>query len=366
VRTERHLSSDRRTLEFSVLDEEISDLPYPNGIVDADVDYDFENVPPGFIKWQGSLYGTMEVARGYANSLAAEKFFLILFEKLNQLKASADATGGVVIPQKIRFGNKVFGRRTRFAVSFMLVSCLDELVGRSGVWTPISGTDYGTWRASMDAVGLFDKRGRFQLRHQTSDDLIVDLCSSTTARSIGNDAGNLQSVSGGYTASMACFAVPKERSWLTYRNDISAIVEQSATAHRPIQRYEGIDQANTAVQTNETTLAVPMGKPKVQAQRELVLQFEGPSLDLVLMQGDALRLNMPADIPKLQTVGGLAVEELNRNVKPGLVVASFFGCPVYLTRWAILYRVNGQVQTVQPSQNRRFCVTKGQDDGRTS
>lgn len=358
---DRHYTADRRRCDFLIVDEELRDKVYPEGIVAADVDYDFENIPPGFIRWNATLAGTMEVAPGYSNSIAGQKFFLILFDRLAKLRASAEAQGGLVLPQRIRFGTKLFRRESRFAVSFMLVACLDDLVGRSGVWSQLEG-DYTTWKASLDAVGIWGKRGRYQLRHNLSDDVIVDLCSGTSQLSIGNDTGNLQNIDGEFTASMSCVAVTAERSWLSYRNRIRVIAEQKGNVHVPTQHWEGIDLNSTPVQVGQELL-IGMGVPRRQQSRELILQYEGPSEDLIVMQGDSLRLNLASDIPKLISVGGVEVEQLSQNVDSE-PIANFFGCPVYLTRWAILYRAKGPIAKFEPSKNKTLCVTKGQDDGR--
>jgi hypothetical protein len=360
--TSRRLSSDRRRLEFTVIDEELTGLPFPEGIVEADMTYDWESKPPGFINWQGTLAGTMEVAPGFAPSLAAQKFFILLFDKASQLQQTAQQSGGVVIPERLRIGTQVFGRTSRFSASFRFVGCLSEILSASGMWRPMPGTSFQKWKSSMANSGMFHPRGRYGLRHNTSDDAIIDLCASKSTASIGNDSGGCQQPVTDFQQQLSCANITKENSWLTYKNRLRAVIKQRGTIHRAAQEFSGV-ALNALTVGVSGTIDQTIGKPAQDQAIDFIFQYEGAADNMVIMQGSAMRIKYAPDIPKLVQIGNIEVEELSRNVDTE-PLASFFGCPLYLSRWAILYRVKGQMQTMKPSKNKTLCITEGENDGR--
>lgn len=359
VNSSRSLSIDRRRLEFSVTDRELQTLPYPDGIVIADVDFDFQNRPPGFQAWTATLSGSMEVAAGLPQSLAAAKFFLLMFDKQKSLQASAFKKDGAVIPERIRFKQQVFGGVFTFSVSFMLIACLDEILESSGIWQPFPNATYQSWENSMRVQGVGTERGYYNLRHRVSDDAIIDICAGVSAVDLGNDSGSTTVDTTPLSQKIGCANITKKTSWLLYRNKIEIVVQQNAIVHRVAQAFLGVDQSQ--VEAVEELL-MPLSPPIVTPILQDIVQYAGAPDNLIIMTGRAVRLKFVPDVPRLLSIGGVAVTELSRNVDTE-PVAVFFGCPLYVTRWAILYRAESQVKAIKPSKNRNFCITDGEDDG---
>lgn len=352
--TQRRINSSRNRIDFTIVDDELHDFPYPAGIIEADADYDFENQGRSFENWIASLSVTFEVAPGYPPSLAAGRFFLMMADKTAKLRAGAAAAKGAVIPLKLRLSAKPFGRRSTFQVAWQVVACLKEILKSSGLYEPVPGTSYQTWAASMVNVGIWNPRGRGGWRHTMSQDAIVDICGGASVIDIGNDQGANVTTTVPYEYSLLC---PPGNPYIHFENEIWAEQSQNIVIHRLSQLWGGITGSPTAA--NGT--AMPFGSSSSSGV-DHVSQYEGSSSDYVMMVGRAIRLGKSPDIPRLVSIGGIEVEEIARKVIPK-AIAQYFGCSAIGARWAILYRVKGQLSYVKPPMNRDVCFEDGEDDG---
>lgn len=358
----RFFNEAKNVVEFSIVDQELSDYAYPAGLVECDVDYDFENRPPGFINWTGQLSGTMRVAPGIPKALAADKFFIIVFDVAEKLNNAAAPSKGIVIPERIRIGTKKFGRTSRFLVTWRMVACLHDILQKTGLWEPVPGTSYQQWRASMISAGVFHPRGVGRWKMNSNEDTIIDLCGGGGSITLGNDSGSRYDPGGNPDTKLNCANITKERSYLTFRNKIRGVQKQNAIIHRIMQSFGGAaysaltgDSGDQSLFPSETT----GGRPK-----DHIVQYQTASDDYIIMTGRALRLKFVPEVPKLKKVAGVEVEELARNVvmEP---ITSYFDCPLYEARWAILYKPKGQIYAVKPPKIKELCGVQGEEDGRT-
>lgn len=356
----RQINHARNRIDFVCVHEEQTNEAYPEGIIEADVDQDLENIPPGFINWQGTLSGTMRVAPGVAKKVAADKFFIIMFDVAKHLNDAAGAKG-IVIPERIRFGTKKFGRTSRFFVQWRMVACLHEILAKAGIWSSVPGTDYTKWKASMQKIGLFSPRGIGGYRFNANDDVILDLCEQPAKVSIGNDTGYRTTPGGDAKLSLDCPEVTKEKSYLFFKNAIQGVQSQSVILHKIMQAFKpGIATVGDGI----LAPFIGSGGSSSNAEKQDIAQYSGTSEDYVLMTGRALRLKFTPEIPKLESVGGVKLEELGRQVvvEPE---ASYFDCPLIGARWAVLYRVKGgSLHGVKPPKIKELCMKDGEDDGR--
>ena len=362
VSCSRQFNESKNVVEFQIIDQELSDYPYPDGLVECDVDYDLENRPPGFINWTGQLSGTMRVAPGLPKSIAADKFFIIVFDIADKLNNAAAPSKGVVIPERIGIGTKKFGRSSRFAVTWRMVACLHDILTKTGLWEPVPGTSYQSWRSSMIAAGVFHPRGVGKWRMNSNEDTIIDLCGGASSITLGADTGARYEPAGQPKTRLGCGNITKERSYLMFRNKIRGVQRQNAIIHKIMQVFGGAtysaltgDSGSEAKFPSEST----GGKPK-----DHIVQYQTASDDFIIMTGRALRLKFVPEIPKLTKVAGVDVEELSRNVvtEP---ITSYFDCPLYEARWAILYKPKGQIYAIKPPKIKELCGTEGEEDGRT-
>lgn len=350
--TQRRFNYARNRIDFTIVDQELTDLPYPNGMVEADGEYDFENIGRSFENWVATLTVDLTVAPSLPRSLAAVKFFLILADKMAKLTATAQAADGAAIPMKLRLGVRLFGRQSRFQAMIQVVACLKEIVSSSGLWTPVAGTSYQQWSTSMNAAGVFRPRGVGQWRHTTSQDAIIDLCTPAQLPAMGNDTGNCLIPTADYQNPDLC---PAGDPYLHWENELYAEQSQNVVIHRLSQLFggPGTVSASVGVATFFPTVS------SASAVIDHVAQYESAPDNYIVMVGRGLRLNKAPDVPQLLSVGGVPVVEVARKVVPK-AVANYFGCTLIGVRWAILYRVQGQIKTVKPPNNKDLCFTDGE------
>lgn len=337
----RKINDAKDRIDFVIVDTEFASEAFPQGIAEADLDYDFASRPPGFAAWTASLSGTITVAKGHPTWLAAQKFFLILFDKVGHIQnvVKLQGKGGTVIPQRLQFGYKLFSLSSRFSVQFLVTSCLNELLSSGGIWKPLN-TNWTQWSASMP-LNVANNRGAAGLELNGFADVIIDLCTPQQSVTIGDDSVVANQFNTPPKQTISCAGITQKNSYILFENKVTAVEEQNAVVHKLAQAI----QTSVASPTAGAVGQILFGAPNVSGT-DHTLQYQGMPDTYILMTGRALRLKFTPEVPVLTTVGGLPVEELGRNVEAS-EVTDFFGCPLYGLRWAVLYRVKGHLSFIE-------------------
>ncbi len=358
VSLDRQFSTDKKRIDFSCVDVEMSDLAYPDGIISAEVDMDLENRPPGFIQWYGQLSARLTTAPNVPRSAAASKFFVIMFDVAKKLRKAAKSAKGIVIPERIRIGGGKFSRTSRFSVTWRMAACLHDILKETGLWDAVPDTSYKKWQTSMDLAGVNGRRGASGVKWGGVD-VVVGLCDAQPDRIIfGADAGQKGGYDQGPEGDLKCEEITKERSYLHFENRVRGTQSQNVLIHKVMQAaalpyVQGRDQGDASLFADVITGLTPD-----------IMQVLGLSFNYVIMQGSALRLKYSPEIPHLEKVAGVKVREVARAVetKPE---TGYFDCALISARWAILYLADKPLYGVKPPNNERMCFTGGEDDGRT-
>lgn len=357
VRSDHAISESKNRLEFVIIDQELTAEAFPPGIVDGDIDYEIGNVPPGFSRFTAQISGTLTVAKGYPYALAAQKFFLILSDRLQKLRT---AVGGAlneaaVIPTRIRFGRGMFSRSSRFLVEFTIVGCLEDLLNDGGVWEPLgsnAGGDYPAWAASMAQV--WHPRGIAKLFHSPGSDTIISLCDGVSIPAIDDQSQTDNALTGSTGLLFGC-QVNEGNSYLAFENKVTYLKRETWSKHKLAQAFEVAPPTPTDAFASTGASIGNYGTGP--AARSDIIQTTGSSEEMFLMQGKSLRLKYEPAIPTLETVGGVTVREYKRIVEV-VPAGNFFGCKLYRARWAILYMITTPVaggQKLVPAKNKLVC-----------
>lgn len=327
--TTRRLNEAKNRIDFSIIDVELTGDAFPNGIVEAQGDYEFENVGVGFVKWVATLNMSLTVAPRYHPALAGQKFFVILFDRVRRLMQTVTQEGktGFLLPTRLRMGHRLWSRTSRFSFSFTVHSHLFEILTGSGLWTPLPESNWRAWAKSMGDV--WGNRGVSGLLFNKSDEAIIDICSGTTALNIGNDGSSARST-GKEDVQLLRWPKPtEEASYIAYHNEIRTVVEEDAVLHSFSQEYD----------PDESESKKPKSRSSVTPQ---VVQYAGTPSVKILMSGYASRVGFKPVAPKLLSYGGAPVVKLAETIKiDDTPSASFLGYPMYKGKWTILYQVIG-------------------------
>ena len=339
-------------LEFVVVDEELPGEAPPEHMIQADIDYDLESVPPGFERYEATLSGTLTVAPGKAPSRAASAFWLIAFDKLRKLQQAARPKG-VVIPTRLKFGHKLFTRSSRFSISFSVVHCLEDILRSGGIWAPVEGSNYQKWRASMNEV--FSSRGVAGLRQTPTDDMIVDLCGNFTYGTAGRDISLTRPDSWEPSGLLRMDGITSENSWFGFENTLKIQRDESVSLSKVVRNYTPY---GSAPETDGVAFDAVTG----YTESAVAVEYGSSPEDTILMYGKALRLKFQPSVPRLEKIGNVTVTQIKQLVDGPRPIACFFGVPVYLVRWAILYKANGHISKVPPPQQALCCETDQKAD----
>lgn len=309
----RKINFAKNRIDFSFTDSQLEGEAFPAGIVAADLSYTFSNtVKHSFIQWLATLSGPLTVAPDQPNARAGGAFFAILADKVAKVRQGAR---GPVLPLQLTVGHKLFTRTSHFACTFMVTTCLREILSASGIWSPVPGSDWGTWSASM--VNVWDNRGHARLKFNAADDRLVDACVSYSQATLGTEGSQAGITRGQFSQTLFC-EVNKENSYITYTNGVQGVGEHSAIIHKFAQQYQ----------------------PGQSSYREHEVQYQGAPDLYVIMTGEAKRIKYKPEVPELVSVGGAQAQFLAENIYlPDTPESRLFDCPIYYGQWSRLYRL---------------------------
>jgi hypothetical protein len=347
---ERRFDYAKNICEFSIVDTELTGPAFPEGIVAADVDYNIENRQPGFEAWHATFSGTLTTAPGVPRSIAAQKFFVMLADKVARMRRVLKP-GSLPIVESLRFGAKQFGRESTFAVTWLIIEGDQaKLFSQTGIWAPVAGSSYKFWSASMNALGVWGPRGVAKLVFASADDVIVDLCEPSQAPPTITGGGPPPHTNEpGPPTIMPPPVITREKSYVAFRNTIQARTTQDLSIHGLAQRY--------VPPPPRTITATRGGEGRgIQAARGVAgrvnpSEYHGHPEQLVVMYGKSMRLRFQPTIPEIASVGGVAIEEVSRVAEVTAMATFGAGVPLYMARWEIVYRVNGLAQRLDPPDN---------------
>ena len=348
------LDESKCRLDFSIIDEEMPPTVPPPGVVQVEANHEIQNQHNSFHQWVGTLSASYELARDVPRRQALDFFSALLRERVLQRAGAAN----VVIPVAFRMSEpEIYGRQgASFSFSYLLTTTLANIVGASGLWTPVGTSNYSLWRTSL-ANRALHPRGNAQLRFQPSEDVIVDLC-----------AGNVVTLSTGglqptlRTLGPLPLSFPKPtpaQSFLHYELRTVLEPEDQVVLHTALpQQQVTLKTGSQLTATLSTDLSqssgTSSGAARLQADTdsyevsytstgpdEIVQLCKQPTLALTL-EGKALRACFLIQPPTLTTVGGLPVTPANRegNGFRSWIIGNL-GVPVVAAEWSLRYLLPG-------------------------
>ncbi len=174
------VSPDLRRLDFTITDEEVP-VPLPAGATKIDAKHRIKsNWKKGYRVWTVTIEATITLARGLPKTQALGIFLGIL--SLRTLGPGGNVGNSKFLMTDFEAEDDIFGRPASFSATFldMRDQSLSSVMGNSGIWTPLPGTDYGKWSASINAY-VNPERGYANLQDDPKNNQIIDLCQSQYA-----------------------------------------------------------------------------------------------------------------------------------------------------------------------------------------
>lgn len=378
-RKHRHLSKNKNRLDFEFVDEEIP-VPLPPGVTRADVRHLAENdIRHAFVTWNCLLSGSITLARGEPKARAWDRFQLILASRLARrftpaanlgggqgvgagivagggglaaVGVTANLRGGVVIPARLVFDEEVFGRTSSFQFGYRIVGVpLQAIFAVSGLWSPVAGTDFTTWRTSL-ANSAHHPRGGAKLAHLPQDDVLVDICQRDPPRVNPRLQGGGNPPDAGSPTLRGGGEVPPGNSWLRFRLRLRLEERHRTVPHKPLRPapretppdgppdgfgFIGIDRAGDGGTSPSTVPAPPPDRSTIETPSADVIQEQAAPGYTIILEGSAVRAGHKITCPDIRKVGGQTPVLADRQFAQEQAGGVGDGIPVFTAAWRVVY-----------------------------
>jgi hypothetical protein len=372
-----HLSMDRRRLDFTFVDKEMP-AALPDNTTTAEVDHTYRNtIRFGEQVWEGSIGGTLILAKNKPKGEAWARIKLIVNSRLKSLSQikNKNAQGGPknpgegnYIPAGWEFGESVFGRTSHFRFTYMIFGkTLAQVLQLGRMWQPIDGTSFQSWKASLEnANGPNKPRGFAGLAYNPKDDLLIDLCTNGNppppARVLRTQEGTQNPKPGQPPDDELGAKIDNpEESWLRYNIHVGIHELPGRVLHKPLrdrpvkdppappppkpsasqnpQRifYDGAfhDELGNIIVDDEAPAADPGDEPDNDGPDAIVQNVTG-STYIITIWGNAMRCGYRIPVPELLKFGGLDVFLFDREFDE-TEFTRVGNVPIYLLHFRLRY-----------------------------
>lgn len=356
------LSSDRKTINFIIVDTEInSEEAFGPGIVDEDVKLSVSSslTDGAFRKWNVSLNGTIEMMAGYPKSVGyieIARLFDRYYNELSQKGFSSkylSTTGwdnsqvprtgtlkSFPILRNVRFDDQIFSRTLGFQYDWDLFVDPFYIFESTGLFQPFTKSNaartnrWDEWVVSM--ANVLDKGSYQELNMTQNDDVVVSLCipwigpqrkftqpkkplkepkekdKKQQPEGANTDSTDRSTESHLYSDYDCHFQIDSYSHTMTH-TPLFASPPQKETADPSLKNKTGAvpyyrkDSGFSEGQEQNNTYSVINHKIR-------------PTTYVLTMMGYAVRLGHPPRVPSVQSVGGLAVTKIGCDeIRPFIV-----------------------------------------------
>lgn len=334
------LSANRTKLSFTITDEEIaSDNPYFPGVHEIEIEHNVAasiSTTLGLNRWQGRFSGTILLDKFQSKDAAWLMFLFVIrqrFLKMIEFEETVLLTG-------LEFNEQIFGKRVRFSLSYLHTTDLNDILSRSGLFQPVSGTSWGQYRASLENTA-WSQRGHAGLRFQPGLDVIVDLCGGT-GQLLAEDANQgLASQPREQLLGVPC--PDPEHSWFLYDANIAVSAEHGTISHTLMRDSTLALEAQIGLKSGDLQQRAWPPELRSSPNHFALQQSAGPTA-LIMFTGRAIRVGKKIPRPKL-TIPGVSIAPRPRFYLFDQKVLGHLGrgCPIHEARWWIEYDVDGPI-----------------------
>lgn len=166
-----------------IVDEEMGVNFPPEWVAELTADHEVTSTSQGLAMWQATINAEYELVKAApVPTINAAKHFIGVIVKDRVLAIASTLAGdaNTIVPISLRMREpEIYGRRkAAFSFSFSYTRQLKDILGSTGLWRAVPGSNWTRWAASMQA-GPANPRGFSGLELRPGDDSIVDGCGGT-------------------------------------------------------------------------------------------------------------------------------------------------------------------------------------------
>ena len=342
-------SANKSRLDFTITDKEIeSKNPWPAGVANISAKHraNWSRGGQGAARIRNTISADIELTPG----VPATQAWLIFGSILSQrVIGSAYAAGMVPFLQDVSAEEDIFGYSSSFSASYWVLGNPADFLQKSGLWRPLTGTDWTTWRTSLKGT-MFANRGRAGLVLSPANDAIVDICGAQPLdeSSVVNGTGR------GNVPGQPVFrnkTPPANQSYVKYKMATATYADRDTVRQGIMQTPDAPTGSDSPFNTNGPTFGnPPSSSPGQSTNPPDVLQQGSRSSNQITLAGYAERAGWPIPKPLMTTVAGRPVVESSAAFVQE-TMGMYFGVPVYRAAWQITYDLDSSPGTVLPPGN---------------
>ena len=370
--------ADKRTLDFTIVDQQLEGDPYPAGIVQADGSFSL-NFGSGSAsanpmnKAIATLNCSFKTAVNQPKNLAGQIFIAMMLAKqadiMDQMRALKVATPSLpdyqVLPIGFAIQNGKFdsARITQASVSWILLQDFSSILTASKLFDQLPGTtqDYPTWRASIQA--LWGNRGTSLIGTNKNpvngdDAVIIDLCDQRYSATIGATNDTIITNVPATIDPITCPTVPDDGGWIHFDLKIELLTQDSTSLHKKAAAYT--PSQNYGTFSTDNSVSNTGGPIYSQSNSDQdVVEYHGYPTITVGLAFSGLRFVHVPEIPRIKSVGGASAIQIEAKTPAAVRVMDSFGCPVWSISGYRVYSVpGGNISQLQSLQGLRAANTK--------
>lgn len=406
------LSSDRRFLNFVIVDEELpSENSFPPGIVDMTLE---QSVSIGGGKLvpliapivSVSFAGQIEVAKSYPHAQTLDRVLLVIQTRLDYIRKfyqfDLGQAGNPIYITSLNITEAIYGpRRISFVFDFLLINTgatgiLGNIVRKTALFQKISTPgangpnftnntplyDWDTWSESMGRLGpgdmvpvsVWGARGVAGLNYRAQDDQIVGPCDFNGSRA-QMDLFFIPTsvVNGGGSLITEC--PPEDSDYLSWNSYINIGTKNYPIVHSPMEKEVSSTTGPIVdeVYSQSDTAPVSMGYRTPANYPNLGSNATGGSQVKIRLYFMAARIGRQPEIPQInlnkfhlnvqdQTL--IQGDSVVRNHRLGKIG----DCPLYAAVGYVEYHMVGQkevadVQQLVQNMNEALVLTPSDPSG---
>jgi len=360
-RTTYRENAAKNRLDFTAVDRQLTAEAFPPHITQASGQFRVGSQGIGFAEGQASLTMSITTKPGIDRSYASFVFFQAAMAK--RIAMMRDGGGKIaIIADSFSAAHQMFTRTSSFSMTWQLTNCIYLLLTKKGIWEPLPGTGYQSWRSTVD--GLWYPRGTSNLKSQASSDVIVNLCNPTPSAILGT--GEPRDITESPVSwKWACPDIPREYSWLAYDLRLRVVRDEPTTTHRKaVAHIPGvIDIGGGDSDTSPYEFVFP-GSDYSPGSDENVIENNGYPTTRVLLQFKALRVQHKPEIPVIDTIDGQKAVQVGKPqgfVEP----RGDMGChTLWYANYTSVYEVAGYVRSVKIPPKKTLCIGPPDPEGK--
>ncbi|MDA7950249.1 MAG: hypothetical protein MPJ24_02090, partial [Pirellulaceae bacterium] len=219
------ISKDKSSIHFTIIDEEVPSGSYLSSVVNAKMEMALSTSED-----QNSVAhfsGFVETDPTLPRSVAVQRLLEYIQSKVGHLSS---ASGNLFLPKSMKISQDLFEHKASIEATYRSLYCLYDLIGNSGIWSPVSQDSPETWKSSV--AHLWGNRGSEKLTPNKEDDLLIVLSENiVNSATIEDSTSSPPSGSHTFTLPQIIPTITEENSWLDFQTDLTIYRKENATTH---------------------------------------------------------------------------------------------------------------------------------------